>query len=108
MKLAVLDGIPFHFALTPAYPVRIELISKPVHWKPSTVAANTYKTHPDQHSENQVLGYLCQLQSDINQTHIVCSPYIKKTHTQGILSNARPIILAIIDIIGEKYIFIHI
>lgn len=48
MKLAVLDGIPFQFALTLAYPVRIELISKPVHCKPSTVAANTYKTHPDQ------------------------------------------------------------
>lgn len=41
IKVAVLDGIPFHFALTLAYPARIELISKPVHWKPSTVAANT-------------------------------------------------------------------
>lgn len=45
IKVAVLDGIPFHFALTLAYPARIELISKPVHWKPSTVAANTYKIH---------------------------------------------------------------
>lgn len=84
IKVAVLDGIPFHFALTLAYPVRIEFISKPVHWKPSTVAANTYKTHPGQTYTLRTRVYDIYVsynwtKNRLPVAHIVYFPCIKET-----------------------------